>query len=258
MSETSVTVHTNGGTPAPSSAQLAMDGGALLAMIERAARDPATDIDKMERLFHMHERVMARSAETAFNTAMAAAQAELKPVVRTLTNKQTNSKYADLAAISDAVDPIIHKHGFGVIASEFRSDLEHHVGVRCEITHAAGHSKSYDFHVPTDGAGIKGNANKTPTHAYASTITYGRRYAKCAVFDVATKNDTDGNAATATITDEQAETIKLALEATGGLLPKFCAYYRLEKLTDLPASKFAGAMQAIETSGRKRKEASNG
>ena len=48
---------------------------ALISMIERAARDPSVDIDKMERLLQMHERVEAKQRESAFNTAMAAVQA---------------------------------------------------------------------------------------------------------------------------------------------------------------------------------------
>ena len=47
---------------------------ALLQVIARAAADPAVDIDKMERLLAMQERVMERNAEAAFNDAMRAAQ----------------------------------------------------------------------------------------------------------------------------------------------------------------------------------------
>jgi hypothetical protein len=163
-------------------------------MIERAARDPAVDISKMERLFEMAERVRARDAEAASNTSMSAAQAELIPVSRNRENKQTGSNYADLAAIMKEAMPIIHKHGFGVICSEFKSDRENYLGIACEVTHSKGHSRRYEFHVPFDGTGIKGNPNKTATHAYGSTVSYGRRYAICSVFGIATADD-DGNAA---------------------------------------------------------------
>jgi len=48
-------------------------------MIERAARDPSIDIDKLDRLLLMRERENARVAEQTFNAAMAAAQAEMEP-----------------------------------------------------------------------------------------------------------------------------------------------------------------------------------
>lgn len=194
-------------------------GDAFLAMIERAARDPSVDIDKMERLFAMHEKMQAQKARAEFSAAMASAQAELLPVARNKSNNQTNSKYADLAAIADAAMPIIHKHGFGISCSEFRSDKEDHLGVACTVTHAGGHSERHEFHIPWDGAGLKGNANKTPTHAYGSTLSYGRRYATCNIFNIATKDD-DGNGANKTtappdrITDEQLAKLNSLLQKT--------------------------------------------
>ena len=44
---------------------------AFIGIIERAARDPSIDIDKLDRLLLMRERENARVAEQAFNTALA-------------------------------------------------------------------------------------------------------------------------------------------------------------------------------------------
>ncbi len=216
------------------------DGGALIAMIERAARDPNVDIDKMERLFDMHQRVEGRRAEQEFNAAMAAAQAEIKPVARNLYNSQTKSKYADLAAVSGSADPIIHKHGLGVICSEFRSEIPDHIGIRCEVTHAGGFSRSYDFNIPVDGAGLKGNANKTATHAYGSTVTYGRRYAKCSVFDIATTNDTDGNAPVddSPLSDVQLKRLEDLVEQTETEMTGFMEFAGFDRFDEIPASHF--------------------
>jgi len=49
----------------------------LLEVIAKAARDPNVDIDKMERLLQMQERVQSRDAEVAFNQALNAAQSEM-------------------------------------------------------------------------------------------------------------------------------------------------------------------------------------
>lgn len=224
-------------------AQSRDETAALISMIERAARDPQIDIDKMERLFQMHERMTARTAEAAFNAAMAAAQAELKPVIRKIRNTQTNSSYADLAAISDASDPTIHKHGFGVVCSEFQSTLANHLGIRCTAKHAAGHSETYDFNVPVDGTGLKGNPNKTATHAYASTLTYGRRYAKCCVFDIATKNDTDGNAPKGQepITPDQAQELAKLITETKTDIQAVLDFHKAESLSDFTAADYRAA-----------------
>lgn len=221
------------------------EGSSLIALIERAARDPSVDIDKMERLFQMHERVTARASQAAFNAAMAKAQAELKPVARNLRNTQTNSNYADLAAISDAADPVIHRHGFGVISSEFQSALPNHLGVRCKIAHAEGHSESYDFNIPIDGTGLKGNPNKTATHAYGSTLIYGRRYAKCSVFDIATKDDKDGNADGAKLSEEHVEVIQSKLVSSGANAENFLKFMKAEKVDDIQAKDYLKALGAI-------------
>lgn len=245
--------------PAGRGVAVASESSALISMIERAARDPNVDIDKMERLFSMHERVTAKASETAFNASMARAQAELKPVTRKLENKQTNSKYADLSAISLAADPIIHKHGFGVICSEFQSPRENHVGVCCEITHEAGYSKAYQFHIPMDGTGIKGVVNKTATHAYGSTITYGRRYAKCSVFDISTTGDTDGNTSTNMITSDQAEELAKLISAVEADLDWILAHHKVESLSDMTARDYSMAKAGLLTRQREMaKAASNG
>lgn len=210
------------------------ESAALISMIERAARDPNVDIDKMERLFQMHERIDRQRRETAYNSAMAAAQAELIPVARKLDNTQTRSKYADLAALAEAAMPIIYRHGFGISHSEFKSDRPGHLGVRAEVTHAAGFSKSYDFHVPMDGTGLKGNANMTATHAYGSTFSYGRRYSTCGVFNIATKDD-DGNAAGNKPGVESAtlEQVKALIAESGSYTAWFLEHYSVETLEDL-------------------------
>ena len=228
--------------------QPASESAAIIQMIERAARDPSVDIDKMERLFQMSERVHARSAEAAFNAAMSAAQAELVPVVKNQKNKQTGTDYANLAAISEAAMPIIYRHGFGVITSEFESKKPDHLGVVCEVTHSGGHSKRYEFNVPWDGAGLKGNANKTPTHAYASTLSYGERYAKCKVFGIATKDD-DGNAAgkaantkpVERITEKQVEDLNARIQKTkapAATIQIIFQHLQIEGLDELTSDQF--------------------
>src|SRR5712664_5017083 len=72
---------------------------AFLQMIERAARDPSIDIDKLDRLLLMRERENSRIAEQTFNAAMAAAQAEMEPIRFDSSNDQTRSRYASYAAL---------------------------------------------------------------------------------------------------------------------------------------------------------------
>ncbi len=240
--------------PAANTGGPVSETAAILSMIERAARDPAVDIDKLERLFQMRERVTTREAEVAFNTAMATAQAELKPVVRNTKNDQTGKKYADLDALARAVDPIIHKHGFGLSYGEFQPIKPNHVGIVVDVMHACGHSRQYKYEVPADGVGIKGNTNKTPTWAYGSSLSYGRRYAKLCVFDVATFDD-DGQAAGSTpATASNVETLRALIKETSASTEWICQHYSVETLDDLNGKQIAEAIAGLHARKRQVKK----
>jgi hypothetical protein len=165
----------------------------MLAMIERAARDPAVDIDKLERLFALQREMLAEQKKTAYNAAMSRVQAQLKPVFRDAMNNQTNSPYARLESISDAITPIITAEGFSLSFDTAESPKADHIRIVCSVMHSAGHSEPKHLDLALDNVGLKGNANKTPVQGTGSTISYGRRYLKCMVFDVVlTNEDNDG------------------------------------------------------------------
>lgn len=166
----------------------------MMSMIERAARDPQVDIDKLERLFALQERMLAQNRKTAYNSAMAAVQAKIKPVWRDAINKQTGSPYATLEAISDAITPIVTSEGFSLSYDTAECPTPGYIRIVCDVMHSAGHTeKNKHFDLPLDDAGLKGNTNKTPIQASGSTISYGRRYLKCMIFDITlTNEDNDG------------------------------------------------------------------
>lgn len=220
-----------------------------VSMLDRvlvAARDPSTDVDKLERLMGLYERMSAQQARIAFDDAMAVCQEELPAVIRNKRNTQTNSNYADLAAIEDAAMPVITRHGFSAKFFPEPSGLADHYGVGATISHRGGHREQYHADVPADGAGIKGTANKTATHAFASTMSYGRRILLCMAFNIATKDD-DGNAAgRKAITADQFFELQRLIEAAQADETKFCKFLAVERLDDLPMAKFQGAVAALK------------
>lgn len=227
------------------------ESAAIFSIIERAARDPNVDIDKMQRLMEMREREMARIAQKAFNEAMAAAQAEMPQVVRDADNDQTRSKYARYETISEAIQPIITKYGFSLSFNEGDTDKPNHIRILCDVMHEAGHTKQYHADIPFDNVGMKGNANKTATHAYGSTKSYGRRYLKLDIFDIALKNeDDDGNAAGGgvqeKISSNQLVTLRKLIEETNSDIQKFCELGKIDALPDMPARQFDSAVRLLE------------
>lgn len=233
----------------------ASDTDALLAIIERVASDPEADPERVERFMALYEKAAARKALLAFNAAMSAAQLAMPAVVRDAENKQTNSRYAKLETISDAIDPIIHANGFSISYGTFVSTLPGHYGVRAEVAHVGGHTKSYDADVPADTVGPKGNQNKTPTHGFGSTMSYGRRYLKLMIFDVKLKGeDKDGNKPGDTITEEQVDEINGLIDEAvtsrpgtdrAAWLTDFLTFMGVTALLDIPAKDVGKATKAI-------------
>lgn len=170
------------------------EAAALIQVISKAASDPAVDVNKLERLMEMHERITAREAEKAYTAAMAACQAEIKQVAPDADNPQTRSKYATYAKLDSVLRPIYTKHGFALSFGEADSPKPEHVRVTCDVFHSGGHTKTYHRDMPADGKGAKGGDVMTKTHAAGAAGSYGARYLLKGIFNVAIgEYDNDGN-----------------------------------------------------------------
>ena len=127
-------------------AEAQTEAGSLLAIISRAASDPSVDIDKMERLMQMHERLTERQARTAFAAALAEMQPSL-PVVdrkgkiiihkkdaeKTPQNVIQSTPYALWEDINKAIRPILQAHGFA-LSFRVKKDAD-----RVEVTGVLSH-----------------------------------------------------------------------------------------------------------------------
>ena len=192
--------------PAKDSLPVPLSGHAtsLLQAITAAASNPQTDIEKMERLFKMHQAMVAQEAEAAFNAALARAQSQIVPVANNAANTQTNSRYAKLAAINKAITPIYTAEGLSISFDSGTSAREGWQRTVAKVSHAQGHTREYHLDLPLDDSGAKGTVNKTQVHAAGSTSSYGRRYLVCMIFNVTTEDDDDGNKGGGRVMDEAA------------------------------------------------------
>lgn len=177
------------------------NAGSLLQAITQAASNPAVDIEKMERLFAMHQTMVRQEAETAFNAAMARAQAQMVAVVRDRANDFTKSTYATLTAINDAIVPIYTAEGFSISFDSGDCPVAGHIRTIAKVSHAAGYTREHHNDMPLDTAGSGGKVNKTAIQASGSTQSYARRYLVCQIFNVTTTDDNDGNKRTHSATD---------------------------------------------------------
>ncbi|WP_426126263.1 ERF family protein [Pararhizobium sp. PWRC1-1] len=233
----------------------------MVAMFERVLMDPNVPMDRLEKLLEMkyqdedRQREQLRQdreyeAKTAYFAAMSACQKELPVVVKNRRNSHTNSNYADLAAIEEQAMPVIYAHGFGV---SFQPDGYNELGellIKWEISHAGGYVRNGIGAIPVDGAGAKGGVNKTGTQAFGSTATYGRRYLLCMLFNISTGDDRDGNRPkepAGTITEEQVITLRDLIEAANADMARFLRMGKVERLEDIAAADYAGAVSMLRS-----------
>jgi hypothetical protein len=227
---------------------VANDPLALIGVIERAATNPAVDIEKMERLLAMQERIVARESEIAFNTAMSAAQAEMGRVSADAENPQTKSRYASYAQLDRALRPIYIKHGFSLSFGEADCPRAEYVRVTCDVAHSAGHRRVYHRDMPADGKGAKGGDVMTKTHAAGAAQSYGMRYLLKGIFNVAVgEDDRDGNEPDIrpTISESQVADFIGLLQEIKRTPAQYCGYAKLKRLEDMPAENYAEACRYV-------------
>jgi hypothetical protein len=239
-------------TPAPIS-----DAAAIFQIIERAALNPNVDIDKMERLMAMHERMTATKAKAAYSAALARMQVELPVIDRkgkiTIRDKSDaknviqSTPYALWEDINEAIKPVLAKHGF---ALSFRTGLagDGKLTVTGILSHEDGHQEETTMVLPHDSTG-----SKNAVQAVGSTTSYGKRYTAGALLNLTSRGeDDDGKSGGGgMITEAQAAEIRALIEETGTDIAKFCDFLKVEAIPEIPASEFVRAKTALEAKRRK-------
>lgn len=225
------------------------ESAAFVSMIERAARDPSVDMDKLERLLAMKERQETRVAEQAFAEAMTKAQSKMRAVAADANNPQTRSRYASYMALDRATRPIYTKHGFALSFTTGEAAADH-IMIVCDVSHSSGHTRRYSVPMPADGKGAKGGDVMTKTHAVGAAMTYGQRYLLKMIFNIAVGDDTDGNEVGGAITEKQGEIISALIVEASADIARFLKWVGAESISDIPARKFNAAVAMLETKKR--------
>lgn len=219
-----------------------------MSMIDRAVASGAS-IETLERLMSLQERWEKNQARRAFDEAMAAAKAEIPVILKNRTvdftgktGIRTNYRHEDLGEIARTVDPVLARYG---LSYRFRttSVLNEPVTVTCIVSHRGGHSEENTLTGPRDDSG-----NKNAIQAVGSAITFLQRYTLKAALGLAASVDDDGRSAgeAETITNEQADELRLLADEVKADLPKFCTYLKVPSLHALPAKDFDRAKAALE------------
>jgi len=241
---------------------------AFLQTIERMAVNPDVDIEKLKALMAMRKEFLAEKQRVAFDAAFAEMQPELPTIDRngrivvfskadreagkTDGKPLQNTPYALFEDISEAVRPVLAKHGFAI---SFRNDLAPDGKLRttCILSHREGHREQTHIDLPYDSSG-----SKNPVQSVGSSSAYGKRYTTIAILNIVSRapqeRDDDGKkgGGPPRITDEQHAALIDKISATGADEAKFLEFLKVETLADLPADKFTEAMDCLEIRAKKK------
>lgn len=165
----------------------------FFAVIERMATNPSVDVDKLERLMQMHERMQAKHAEAEFSADLAGMQTEL-PSIGERGDAAGRYRFALWEDINAAIKPVLSRFGF---ALSFRTDFTDGIAVTGVLSHRSGHSERTTIKLPADASG-----NKNAVQAVASSVSYGKRYTAGALLNL-TSHGEDDDAFTAGTTGQQ-------------------------------------------------------
>ncbi|MDX1117062.1 ERF family protein [Sinorhizobium medicae] len=231
---------------APAPVPAVSESAAIIQVIERAAMNPSVDIDKMERLLQMQERIMERQAKASYMAALAEMQPDL-PEIPENGKGHGNIKYALWEDINELIKPVLGEHGFSLSFRTGQADGK--IIVTGVLSHRDGHSEETTMHLPTDTSG-----SKNAVQAVGSSTSYGKRYTAQALLNLTSRGDDDDGKAAGVklISEEQRRELETIISKAEIDVAGFCAWAEVDSLAAISAANFGKAKQALEAKARKK------
>jgi len=207
----------------------------------QSAREQGASIETMQQLMDMQFKWEKNEARKAYMEAVSAFKATPIKITKDKINSQFSSGYTGIGNLVNTVNPVLSK--FGLQAS-WDIDQTNEIKVTCILSHSMGHSESRSMSAPPDSSG-----SKNPIQEIKSTITYLKIVTYEAVTGVASTDDpgdTDGNIPSTTITEGQEADINTLIDEVGANKTQFLKLLKVGKLSDLPATKYEGAVKRLQ------------
>jgi hypothetical protein len=217
----------------------------LLAAILQLARDPSVDVNKLRELLAMQERLEARQAEAAFNTALHAAQTDMPRVPKNgrvrLGDGKGGYDFATWEDMDTALRPIMQRHGFSLSFDTTQRDGGGMV-VTGRLLHVNGHSKTASMPLALDtGAG------RNNLQAGGSSLSYGKRYVAEMLFNIVRiGSDDDGRiGGTKYVSETEALEIESLIRETNSDRARFMQTFEIADMLHLPEASFIVAKNML-------------
>lgn len=234
---------------AKTQAMAPMQAEGMQGVIDKAMQ--SGDVETLERLLAMNERILAKQAEIEFNNAMARLQQKLPIIHQASAIKHGDkliAKYAKYEDIDRQIRHLYVEEGFSLSYNSITND-DKTITYTGKVSHVAGHSRDAQIVLPAD----KG-PGRNEVQSHGSTVTYAKRYLLTMLLNlVFTNEDDDGNAAGAKpSTEDMVAEIEELITKVGADRQKFLEHFKVTEVEDLSASDFAKAKTMLKAKGAKR------
>lgn len=231
------------------------DTAALLDVIARAARDPEVNVEKMQQLFALKERIEAGAAKRAYYAALAKAKGEFGPILKTRLvdyphkagDGRTSYKYEEFADIGAVVDPVLSKYGLSYRHKSSQDGPK--IKVTCILSHEDGYSEENSLEGLEDKSGMK-----NPNQAIASTVTYLQRYTLKEAIGIGAGRDddgADGPPKDPVIEAEDILYVETLIRDTESDLPKFLETIGTPSIAEMHVSQYKRAIALLNEKKRR-------
>lgn len=218
----------------------------IMNIIDKVMQNPDFDVNKLERLLEMQERIMKKNAEIAFNSALTRLSADLPRIVKKSSvkyavdknnpngEKKEAFKFASYDDIDEVLRPLLSREGFHPsFDTAPRPGDGGGAVITCTLSHVAGHSMKASVPVALDTSGGKNNIQ-----AMGSTISYGKRYALCMLLNIVTCDEDDDGNKNSVVSEAQVAAINALIKTTGSDLNKFLAFAGADTVENINASEY--------------------
>ncbi len=221
---------------------------AMMQIISRAAADPNMDVEKMERLLDVQERMMAKQAEINFTQDLVKLQAVI-PRIKKNGKGVHGVKYAKYEDIDKAIRPLLIDSGFSLRYNS--RDANGRVIITGTLSHKDGHSITDE--IPLD---IDKGSGRSSVQAVGSTISYGKRYLVGMLLNLVFEGeDDDGQTAGfIPLSQDQAAEIKKLLQETGADVKQFLNWVGAPNVDEMDAKNYQNAVATLKRKLQKSAE----
>lgn len=211
----------------------------------QAARDNNATVEQMKELYELQVEYEKNEARKAYYLAKVAFKRERINITKDKPNSQFGSNYTGIGNLVNTVNGILSTHG---LDAHWEPDQSNGLKITCVLVHELGFSESVSLFGEPDKSGAK-----NPNQELKSAITYLKIQTYEMVTGVASTDDpgdVDGNTPVQLITGEQIANLEALISEVGADKKQCLKMFKVEKLGDLPASKYNKAVKRLQDKGK--------